>query len=207
MLRQLVRNRQHGFSQAIVVAGQEPEQGRQQQGRIQRVGLVVLAQDAPLADTVLEDVRADLIGDSLPVLLELRIAADLGQLRRAVERDPAHELRRDVVLRRAACLPDALVGLSPHTDRAFRLRLDDRPQPSGRRLLRRVCSRIESSAGAEDVVLPLVEGAVADAHRTGACIAGEVIQRRLRQVTASVDPVHDLQRAVLVRPRRPRRTA
>ena len=53
--------------------------------------------------------------------------------------------------------------------------------------------------GAEHVVLPLVERAVADPHRAGAGVAGEVVARRLRQVAAPVDAVHDLQRAVLVR--------
>ncbi len=53
--------------------------------------------------------------------------------------------------------------------------------------------------GAVDVVLPLVERAVADPDRTRPCIAGEFVERRFRQIAATVDPVHDLQRAVLVR--------
>ena len=53
--------------------------------------------------------------------------------------------------------------------------------------------------GAEDVVLALVEGAVADPHRARAGVAGEVVARRLGQVAPAVDPVHDLQRAVLGR--------
>ena len=57
-----------------------------------------------------EDVGADLLRGRAPARLELGVAADLGELRRPVERDPAHELRGDVVLRLAARLPDALVG-------------------------------------------------------------------------------------------------
>ncbi len=138
-------------------------------------------------------------GDSLPGLLELRVAPDLGELRRAVERDPAHELRRHVVLRRAPRLPDALVRFPPHADGALGLRMDDRPEPSGQTVAPTRVQENRVERGPEDVVLPLVEGAVADAHRTGACISGEVVERRLRQVAPPVDPVHDLQPAVVVR--------
>ena len=129
----------------------------------------------------------------------LGVAADLGELRGAVERDPAHELRRDVVLRRAARLPDALVGLAPDLRRALGLRLDDRPEPPRQPLaLARVeQDRVEHRA--EDVVLALVERAVADPDRARARVAGEVVARRLGQVAPAVDPVHDLQRPVLGR--------
>ena len=51
---------------------------------------------------------------------------------------------------------------------------------------------------AVDVVLALVEGAVADPHRPGAGVPGELLAERLGEVAPAVDPVHDLQRAVLV---------
>ena len=51
---------------------------------------------------------------------------------------------------------------------------------------------------AVDVVLALVERAVADAHRARAGVAGQVVARRLGQVATPVDAVHDLQRAVVV---------
>ena len=133
------------------------------------------------------------------VALQLRVAADLGQLRGAVERDPAHELGGDVVLRLAARLPDALVGLAPDLRGALGLRLDDRPEPPRQAL---AVPRVEQDRvehGAEDVVLPLVERAVADPHGPCARVAGEVVARRLGQVAPTVDPVHDLERAVLVR--------
>ena len=69
----------------------------------------------------------NLIGGREPGLLKFRVAPDLGQLRGAVERHPAHELRRDVVLRFAACLPDAVIGIAPHCRRAFGLGADERP--------------------------------------------------------------------------------
>ncbi len=53
--------------------------------------------------------------------------------------------------------------------------------------------------GAEDVVLLLVEGAVAEPYRVGPGVPRELVARGLRQVTAPVDPVHDLKAAVLVR--------
>ena len=75
----------------------------------------------------------------------------------------------------------------------------DRPQ-APRQAIRAACveqNRVEHRA--EDVVLALVEGAVADSHRAGARIPGEVVASGLGEVTPAVDPVHDLQRAVLVR--------
>ena len=98
----------------------------------------------------------------------------------------------------AASLPDPLVGLLPDLGRALRLALDDRPQAPRQSL---AAARVEEDGvqhGTEDVVLALVEGAVADAHRLRARVAGELVARGLGQVAAPVDPVHDLQRAVLV---------
>ena len=50
---------------------------------------------------------------------------------------------------------------------------------------------------AVDIVLALVEGAVADPHRPGAVVAGEVVAGGLGQVAPAVDAVHDLQPAVV----------
>ena len=103
------------------------------------------------------------------------------------------------MLRLAARLPDSLVRLLPDLGRALRLRLDDRPEPPRQTL---AVARVEQDRverGAEDVVLALVERAVADPDRAGAGVAGQVVARRFGQVAAAVDPVHDLQRAVLGR--------
>ncbi len=98
----------------------------------------------------------------------------------------------------AARLPDALVGLVPDLDRALDLVLDDRPQPLRDMAahLRVQIDRVEH--GAEDVVLLLVVGAVADPHGPRALVAAEVVERRLGQVAFAADPVHDLQAAVAV---------
>ncbi len=98
----------------------------------------------------------------------------------------------------AARLPDALVGLAPDLGRAFGLRLHDRPQPPRQPLAAAGVQQDRVQRRAEDVVLALVEGAVADPHRARAGVAGEIIARGLGQIAPPVDPVHDLQRPVLV---------
>ena len=158
----------------------------------------MLAQDAAVADAVLEDVGLDLIGSGAPGLPELVVAPDPGELGRAVEGNPAHQLRRDVVLGLAPCLPDSLVGLLPDLRGALRLRLHDRPQPTRQPLAAPGVQEDRVEHGSEDVVLTLVEGAVADPDRPCALVPGEVVARRLGEVAAAVDSVHDLQRAVLV---------
>ena len=142
---------------------------------------------------------ADRLRGRRPVGLEARVAADLRELRGAVERDPAHQLRRDVVLRRAAGLPDSLVGVLPDLRGALGLRLHDRPEPARESLASAGVEEDRVEDRAEDVVLSLVERAVPDAHRPRPRVPREVVERRLRQVATAVDPVHDLQRAVLVR--------
>ena len=130
--------------------------------------------------------------------LQVAGPAEVGELGGAVERHPAHQLRRHVVLRLAASLPDALIGLAPDARRALGLGLDEWPEPARETLLRRRVQQERVEGGAEDVVLALIEGAVADPHRAGSGVAAQVGQRRLRQVSPAVDPVHDLQAAVLV---------
>ena len=125
-----------------------------------------------------------------------RIAASLAA---RSERDPAHQLRRHVVLRGSAGLPDALVGLAPRREGALGLRLHERPQAPGQVLVAAGVQQERVEHGAVDVVLTLVEGSVAEADRLGALVAREFVPGRLGQVTAAVDAVHDLQAAVVVR--------
>ena len=121
------------------------------------------------------------------------VATDLGELRGAVERDPAHQLRRDVVLRCPARFPDPLVGFAPHLARALGLRLDDRPQPPRQSLPVPGVQEHRVEHRAEHVVLALVVGAVADPDGPRTVVAGELVAGRFRQVATTVDPVHDLQ--------------
>ena len=103
------------------------------------------------------------------------------------------------MLRLAAGFPDALVGLAPDLGRALGLGLDDRPEPPRQALAVAAVEQDRVQRRAEDVVLALVEGAVADPDRTGARVAGELVPGRLGQIAPAVDPVHDLERAVLGR--------
>ena len=77
VLRQLVGDREHGRAHALVVGRQEADDRDQQRRRVERVGVVVLAEHAALGDAVLEDVGADLVGDRLPLLRQLALALEL----------------------------------------------------------------------------------------------------------------------------------
>ena len=98
----------------------------------------------------------------------------------------------------AARLPDPLIGIAPHLGGALGLGLHDRPQPPRQPLTAPRMQQDRVQHRAVDVVLTLVKGPVADPHRDGAGIAREVVAGRLAQVPAPIDPVHDLQRPVLV---------
>ena len=101
------------------------------------------------------------------------------------------------MLRLAAHLPDAAVGFAPVLDRFLDLLLEHRPQLVGDVLpgLAVQVHRVEH--GAPDVVLALVVGAVADAHRTRSVVAGEVVQFVLDEFSLAADGVHHLQRLAL----------
>jgi hypothetical protein len=92
-----------------------------------------------------------------------------------------------------------LVGVAPDVGRATRLCLDDRPQPPRQALAVPRVQQDRVERGAEHVILLLVEGAVAEPHGMGSCISGQLVARGLGEVTAPVDPVHDLEAAVVVR--------
>ena len=74
--------------------------------------------------------------------------------------------------RLAARLPDALVRLTPHCCGALGLRLHERPQAPRNPLAAAAVQQDGVEGGTEDVVLPLVEGAVADADGVCAVVAG-----------------------------------
>ena len=54
--------------------------------------------------------------------------------------------------------------------------------------------RVEN--GAEDIVLALIVGGIADPNRARALVAGQVIEYLFGQVALPADAVHDLERAV-----------
>ena len=107
---------------------------------------------------------------------------------------PAQDLGRGEVLRIAADLPDALIGVAGVLDGGVDQRrqpLPDGTDDLGRALSEMHVDRIEQHA--PDVVLVLVPGAVADPDRPGRTPPREVVEELLAEVLAAVDAVHDLQ--------------
>ena len=97
----------------------------------------------------------------------------------------------------AAHLPDAAVGVAPVVQRGLHLLGQDRPDPLGQVVARLgvEVERVEDRA--PHVVLVLVVGAVADADRRGALVAGQVVERLLGQLVLAADAVHDLELRLL----------
>ena len=119
---------------------------------------------------VLQHVRGDAVGECRPARL-LGPAGEAREPQRAVDREPAHRARVHVVARRAADLPDAVVGLVP----APRDRIDDLLDeqvmglghvPAGDGEL---VGQLDDRA--EDVELHLLRSGVADAHRAAAGVS------------------------------------
>ena len=98
----------------------------------------------------------------------------------------------------AARLPDPLVGVRPSGDRRLHLVADQLPVGRVARAAQRLLVQVDRvEQGAPDVVLALVEGAVADPHRARPAVAAQMVERALGQVALAADPVHDLQVGVL----------
>ncbi len=89
-------------------------------------------------------------------------------------------------------------GSLPDLRGALGLRLHDRPQAARDPLAAAGVQQNRVEHRAEDVVLALVERAVADPHGPRARVPAQVVAGRLGQVPPAVDPVHDLERSVLV---------
>ncbi len=96
------------------------------------------------------------------------------------------------MLRLAAHLPDAAVGFAPVLDRLLDLLLEHRPQRLGDLLARLGVQIHRVQHRAPDVVLHLVVGAVADPHRAGVVVAGQVVQLLFDQAAFAADGVHHL---------------
>ena len=192
-----VGDRVDGRDDALVVRRQEAHERREQQRGVQRIGAVVLHEHAARVDAVLEHVGVDLVRRRLPAGEPLAVVAQQREPRAAIRRDPAHDLRRREVLRLAADLPDAAVGLAPVRQRLLDLVADERPhalaQPVAR--LHVQVERVEEAA--PHVVLAVVVGAVADAHGRRVLVAREVREVLLLERALAADAVHDLQLVLL----------
>ena len=135
-----------------------------------------------------------LLGLGLPTVDDPRVVVALPrEAQAAVDRHPAHHLRRHEVLRLAPHLPDALVGLGEPFDRLVDEVAEALPH-LGRDLAATPLVRAHCvEQHPPHVVLVLVERAVADAHRPRVAVAREVVERVLGEVGLATDAVHDLQ--------------
>ena len=111
---------------------------------------------------------------------------------RAIEGDPAHDLRVREVAPRAADLPDAFVGLPP-----TRLEVPEQLLLQGPRLVvlaqtvhPRLIERIQDLA--VDVELQLAARGISDPNGTRSFVAVEPRELELRQPPFAGDAVHDL---------------
>ena len=86
---ELVGDGEHGRPHARVVGREEPDQRHQQQRGVERVGVVVLGEDATLVDAVRADVGVDLVGRGLPALGQRRRPRGAGPAARLGRRRPS----------------------------------------------------------------------------------------------------------------------
>jgi hypothetical protein len=147
--------------------GQETDDRREQCGGVQGVRLVTLRQHAPVADTVGDDVRADLRSGTAPFRGQLPIPPVSRQPCGAVERHPAHQFGRHTVLRLTARFPNLLVGFVPGPRCALGVRYHDPPQPPRQPLTSAGVQQNRVRYGTEHVIPPLAVCRVVDPHRCG----------------------------------------
>ncbi len=102
------------------------------------------------------------------------------------------------MLRFASRLPDPLIRLPPLGFRTLGLRLDQRPERSWQALTAARLQEHGVKRGPEDIVLALIEGSVPDPDGLSSHVPRQLRDQNLGQIAAPVDPVHDLQGAVIV---------
>ncbi|OUD96467.1 hypothetical protein CMMCAS03_00465 [Clavibacter michiganensis subsp. michiganensis] len=197
----------HGGEHARVVVGAEAGLGEDQERGVHRRRAVVLAEGAGLGiHAPVEDLVAHPVAQVLPLLHRAVEPVPLDALHGAVEGRPDHGPRVGEVLLGAADLPDAAVLPLPVVlDEADERALQ---RPGELRLAdARVARGLEREHHlADHVGLVLLEGAVADAHRAGAVVAGQAREVALGEVPLAAQPVHDLHVARIPgdRPEEPR---
>jgi LuxR family maltose regulon positive regulatory protein len=179
VLGELVRDRQHGRPNSLVVGRQETCQRDEQQRGVQGRRLIVLAEHASAVNTVGADIGVDLVCRAPPPRGAVGVAAQPGQLGTPVRGDPAEELGGREVPGRAANFPYPLVGIAPVLERGFDLALEHRPAT----LVEPVPAPLVQVEGIyEDtpyVVLALIPGRVTDADWPRPVIAAQVRQDML----------------------------
>src|SRR5690606_38321298 len=104
-----------GARDARVIRRQEADLRNEQQRCVELGSVVVLDEGVARGIVaVAQDVRMDFPAHRRPTLLRALEFESLARFDAAVERDPGHDTRVGERARRAAYLPDALVGLVPH---------------------------------------------------------------------------------------------
>ena len=128
-----------------------------------------------------------------PPPLERRLEAEfLGALDAAIERDPGHHLRRDIMRAVAAPLPDAVIRLVPYFGQMLQHRAFQVPGPFIELQLghARLVKRVDQLA--IDIELQLGMRGIADPDRLRAFIAGQPARFPFQQAALAHDAVHDL---------------
>src|SRR5262249_10226639 len=97
-----------------VFGGKKADQWDQQQAGIELLRSVGLDKAVKVAvETVFTDLGVDFVGDLAPALPWVAECLSFQLVRRAIERDPSHDLRMNKVLLAAAHFPNAVVRLPP----------------------------------------------------------------------------------------------
>jgi hypothetical protein len=81
MLGEFVGDGQHGGADPRIIRGQEPQQRHQQRRRVQRGGVVVLAEHAAVVERVRADVRVYFVGGLAPGAGQVLVLVERGQPR------------------------------------------------------------------------------------------------------------------------------
>ena len=129
----------------------------------------------------------------LPLVDAIERVEPVGQRDRALERDPAHQLRVHEVARFAAHLPDALIAFVPPARRGVGQAHEERLR-LGREIGEGVGEAIDAVEQlAVDIELALRPCTVADAHGRTVPPPGQMQELAFGEIVLAADPEHDLQ--------------
>src|SRR5271170_5642753 len=99
---QLVGDREDRLSNALVLGGKKSHEGQQQERRVQLVRPVELSKTTLIADTLLADIRVNLLSGGPPGVRSITLTSQRSQSGATIGGHPAHHLGERKVLRLAA---------------------------------------------------------------------------------------------------------
>ena len=182
-----------GAANARVGGRQEPHRGQQQDTGIEQLRAVGLDERVlPGIKTLLADIAADLVAQASPAIEWPVVAEFFGALNGAIECDPGHHFRRDIMPGLPTSLPDAVIRLIPYLLEMLDHRACERPgfviefQLGQAPLVKRI------DQFAVHVELQLGMRGIADPDRPGAFIAHQPVRLPFQQAPLAEDAVHDL---------------